>query len=70
MKKKISILVVGILVLSGLGAVAVTDEHPEISRNVKITESITFFKQPEFVEEDEFLRVNFEGATSWLINPG
>jgi len=63
------ILVVGILVLSGLGAVALSTERSKTFETIEITETITFSEQPVLQVEDEYLRVSFEGADSWLMEP-
>jgi len=70
MKKIMPILVVGILVLSGLGAVALSTERSETFETIEKTEMITFSEQPVLQVEDEYLRVRFEGANSWLMEPG
>jgi len=69
MKEIIPILIVGILVLSGLGAGAFSNKQSE---TIEIKESISFTRSPVFQENDKdgYLRVNFEGANSWLMKSG
>ena len=69
MKRAIPVLVVGILVLSGLGAGAFSNEKPE---NFKIEESVSFSEMPVLQEnyEDGYLRVGFEGVNSMLMESG
>ena len=66
MKKILPILIVGILVISGLGAAALPDSEPEIL--VK-ADSISFSK-PVFEENGEYLSVDFEEVTSKLMKTG
>ena len=61
MKKCLPIIVVGILVLSGLGAVATNDEQ----KTNMISESITF-SEPIIIEESQYVKVDLDEATSYL----
>ena len=70
MKKFIPIIIVGILVLSGLGAAAVnTDVSVEktIFQSQEST-SVLFSSQPTLIEKDGFLQVEMNGATSQLLD--
>lgn len=67
MKKTISILMIGLLVVSGLGAVAL----PEVDEN-KLIEKIESLSlsSPAIYIDDEYISVELEGATSYLMEPG
>jgi hypothetical protein len=71
MKKFIPIMIVGILVLSGLGAAA-------FSTNVSIKQiatlknestSVLFSSQPTQLEKDGFVEIEMNGATTQLLEP-
>jgi hypothetical protein len=71
MKKLIPIMIVGILVLSGLGATA-------FSTNVSIkptmivkneSTSVLFSSQPTQLEKDGFVEIELNGATTQLLEP-
>jgi len=73
MKKIIPILVVIALVLSGLGVGAASlNKATEKTESVakKLSYSISFQADPEFKEENNFLRLGFEGANTYLKFPG
>jgi len=61
MRRIISFLVVGILVLSGLGAVALANENTE-KKNVLVT-----FSQPVINEQNEYAVVSMDGTNSFLM---
>lgn len=67
MKKILPIAVVGILVLSGLGSVALYDE-----KNEKTIEMITVSFSPLTIEENDndYVKVHLEETSSYLMNPG
>ena len=67
MKKIIPIFLVGVLVLSGLGAVAI----PETKEDVVIeeTESISL-SEPILIEDSKYISVRLEEATSFLMKSG
>ncbi|KYK24888.1 hypothetical protein AYK25_05795, partial [Thermoplasmatales archaeon SM1-50] len=71
MKKFIPILIVGILVLSGLGAAAFSTnvflKQATIEKNQSA--SIVFSSQPLLFEKDGFVEVHLDGATSQLLDP-
>jgi len=67
MKKIVPLIVVGILVLSGLGAVALPSDQPE---TIEKTVSISFLAQPVIQSKGEFVEVTFEGANSWSLEEG
>jgi len=61
MRRTLSFLVVGILVLSGLGAVALANENTE-KKNVLVT-----FSQPVINEQNEYAVVSMDGTNSFLM---
>jgi len=66
MKKIIPIVIVGILIISGLGAVAISDNNPDVLYKM---ESISVSKS--FLEENnEYVLVDFEESTSKLMETG
>ncbi len=65
MKKLISILVVGIFVLSGLGAVALTES---IKENI-ISEEMSF-SMPIVKEKDNFVTLELNQANSYIMEQG
>ena len=65
-KKIIPIVIVGILIISGLGALAIPDKEQKIL--VK-TDSISI-SEPVFKEKGEYLSVDLKEATSILIDAG
>ncbi len=67
MKKTITILMIGLLVVSGLGAVAL----PEMNEN-KLIEKTEYFSlsPPVICEDGEYISVELEEATSFLMEPG
>ncbi len=70
MKKFIPIVIVGILVLSGLGAAAfTTNVSMKQTINLK-TESTTvlFSSQPMLSEKDGFVQIQLDGATTQLLD--
>jgi hypothetical protein len=71
MKKFIPIAIVGILVLSGLGAAAFTSNVSlkQASSNTRnISASVQFSSQPTLQEKDGFLNVEMNGATTQLLS--
>lgn len=66
MKKVVSLVIIGIMVLSGLGAAAVskTSETP-----LKKTETITF-SDPEITTKEGYTFVTVDNANAWLNTPG
>ncbi len=66
MKKTLSILIVGILVVSGLGAVAIPDSEPEVF----VKADTISLSEPVFEVSGEYLSVDFEEATSKLMKVG
>ena len=71
MKKFISIIIVGILVLSGLGAAAFTTNVSLKSAMIMKTEStsVLFSSQPIQLEKDGFVELEMNGATTQLLEP-
>jgi hypothetical protein len=70
MKKLIPIVIVGILVLSGLGAAAFTP-NVSLKQATKITDdsaSIAFSSSPIISEKDGFIDVQIDGATTQLLD--
>ncbi len=66
MKKIIPIVLVGILVLSGFGVSAISEDNNE--ENV-VLESIVF-SEPTICEHDQYVEVHLDEATSYLREPG
>jgi hypothetical protein len=71
MKKFIPIIVVGILVLSGLGAAAFTTNVSMKQATVVSTEStsVLFSSQPMVSEKDGFVEIQIDGTTTQLLEP-
>ena len=71
MKKLIPIVIVGILVLSGLGAAAFSTNLSMKKTTVQKSESasILFSSQPTLVEKDGFVKIEINGANSQLLDP-
>jgi len=67
MKKIIPILVVGILILSGLGAVAITDD---ITYDVKNVKESFVTSEPIIKEAGQYVTVSLGEASSSLLNVG
>ncbi len=70
MKKFIPIVIVGILVLSGLGAAAfTTNVSMKQAMNVKTeSTSVLFSSQPILSEKDGFVEIQLDGATTRLLD--
>ena len=67
MKKIIPILLIGVLVLSGLGAVAL----PETKENVVLEKTETVSLSPiVLIENNNYVSVELSEATSLLMNTG
>jgi len=71
MKKFIPIIIVGILVLSGLGAAAFsTNVSKKQTMTIKNeSTSILFSSQPTQLEKDGFVEIEMNGATTQLLEP-
>jgi hypothetical protein len=71
MSKIISVLVIGVLVLSGLGTAAFTTnvslKSPMIMKNEST--SVLFSSQPTQLEQDGFVEIEMNGATTQLLEP-
>jgi hypothetical protein len=65
MKKILPILIIGILVLSGLGAAAITETDAK-----KMKEDNLMLSAPIYKEKDSYLTVNLNEATSLLMDSG
>ncbi|GAH75944.1 unnamed protein product, partial [marine sediment metagenome] len=64
MKKVIPIFLVGVLVLSGIGAIAIEADVNRVEKTILLSE-------PVFNDVGEYINVNFEGGiTSILMSPG
>jgi hypothetical protein len=64
MYKILPILIVGIFIISGLGAVATPEDNGEIE-----TRSI-YFSNPTVVDQNEYLNINMKEANSFIIKEG
>ena len=69
MKKILSILIVGILTLSGFIAAGINTKNDEYGTIEKI-ETITFSEKLVLQEKDEYLTIELEGANLFLAEPG
>jgi hypothetical protein len=71
MKKFIPIVLVGMLVLSGLGAAAFSTNVSlkQATNSAEAATSIVFSSQPILTEKDGFVEVQIDGATAQLIDP-
>jgi hypothetical protein len=67
LKKIIPILIVGILVLSGLGAVALTDERIYAE---KIEQKSIIISNPVIKDIGQYVTINIDEATSSITEPG
>ena len=67
MKKLLSIYLVGILILSGIGVVAIDNNN---SYDLKIKTTTTAISAPIIQEEDQYVIVNLAEATSSLLESG
>jgi len=69
MKKFLHLAVIGILVLSGLGAVALTEY--DIAKN-ELIEKTNFYSlsRPTLYEYGQYISVELDGATSFEMVPG
>ena len=69
MKKILSILLMGVLVLSGLGTAAFTKSvSQEQAMNVKTkSTSVVFASEPTVSEKDGFVEIHLDGATTQLL---
>ena len=67
MNKILPILVVGIFVLSGLGAVAVTEAEKEEFKHKIASVS---FSQPIFKTENEYISINIDETNTFLMEDG
>lgn len=65
MRTFLSISIISILVLSGLGAVALSDEKNEI--NIKET---IIFSQPRIIEQEKYITIESSEATSEIMSGG
>jgi len=72
-KKSIPFLVVGMLVLSGLGAVAIsnTDDTNNESNITVLTESFTLdLSNPIFSHKDEFIKIELDQSETFMSHSG
>ena len=70
MQKIVPILVVGILIISGIGAVAITDDSNSDLTKIELEEKFNF-SQPEIKEYNkDSLIVTLEGDELYLMSPG
>jgi len=67
MKKVLPLMIVGILVLSGLGAVAINDDE---SCDIKIENESVIISKPIITEIGQYVTVNIEESTTSLLNAG
>jgi len=67
MKKILTLIMVGILVFSGLGAVAINDDK---SYDLKIENKSVIISKPIIADIGQYLTVNIEESTSSLLHAG
>jgi hypothetical protein len=67
LNKILPILVIGIFVLSGLGAVAITDDK---TYNEEVEEESIVISEPVIEDTGQYVTVNIEEATSSILEPG
>jgi len=67
MKKVLSLVIVGILVIGGLGAVAITDDK---SRDLKIENESFIISKPIITDIGQYVTVTIEESTSSLLHAG
>jgi len=67
MKKVLPLMMVGILVLSGLGAVAITDDK---SYDLKIENELVIISEPIITDIGQYVTVTIEESTSSLLHAG
>jgi len=72
MKKSLPLLVVGIIVLSGFGTVAITYDMTHDSPTGGKSEVITMAISPLIIEKSDidYIEVSFKDTTLYLMNPG
>jgi len=73
MKKILPMILVGILILSGFGAVAINVEKniemPEVKNNLK-SATISFHSEPKLQEKNDYLTISLNKANAELSYPG
>ena len=71
MKKILTIAIIGVLILSGLGAAAFsTNVSIKQTTNIKNeSTSVLFSSQPTQLEKDGFVQIEMNGATTQLLEP-
>lgn len=72
MKRILPIVVVLILVISGIGAVAITTETKSETENMEKSEISTIVFPPLIIEktEEDYVEVNLEDTATYFMNPG
>ena len=66
MKWLVAILFAGVLVFSSIGAVAFINDN----ENVKSIEESVVFSNPNIVDSEQYVMINLEEATSFILQPG
>ena len=69
MRKILPLVVVGILVFSGLGAVALPGETTKVANNDQKFESVSF-SQPVIEDQDQYVKISIEEANAMLMEQG
>jgi hypothetical protein len=67
MRKLLPVLVFSIYIFGGLGTIAIPSYNSE---TIRIVKSLTFLEQPKVEVKDDFLKIEFDGATTKLMAPG
>ena len=72
MKKIISISIVGILILSGLGAVAITNDANDTTdvKNIEIEKFNVNLAKPTFEQQGEFITINLDQSEAFMSSTG
>jgi hypothetical protein len=67
MKKLLSLYIVGLLVFSGVGVIAITNDN---TTDMKITTETIVIPEPVFDNEGQYVTVTLQAATSSLLDSG
>jgi hypothetical protein len=71
MKKLLPMLVIGIMVVSGLGAAAIQSPQDEqVTDNIEISRTVIPISEPTFTQEQEFITLELEESETFLSISG
>jgi len=68
MKKILSLLIIGLLILGGIGAIAITDN--KTSNIIKVKEESIIISEPIIKDKGQYVTVSLEEATTSLLKTG